>query len=352
VSNIVSFGAKLPTTYVAPTAEEFLARAYPPKEPLIEGLLHRRDLVAFGAKRRNGKTSLLTNMAVALAVGVPEFLGYAIPAARRSLLFMLEDDPGEYQNFLKEFIADRATGGRIRVITRDDIMDQQIPIDVEEERFRTLVENVAVAQRPDVIFIDNLAQVINAEYNDPKRVHRYIQFIYSLSKKFNAAVVTAIHPKKDDLALGQIDLAERPNDFFETFMGSSHFINSTGSLWGLQRKDDFAVFVGGRQRSEGSFATSYIWRPRRPGWFELVPDLSQKLQVVTKTPKRKRAWELLPEAPQTFSYSEGEALVRPALSSRDSYHAWISEMKRLKVIVETEEEGRYVKAMPGVVRSE
>ena len=50
-------------------------------------------------------------------------------------------------------------------------------------------------------------------------------------------VVTAIHPKKDDQALGQVDLSERPNDFFENFMGSSHFINSTGSLWGLQRKE-------------------------------------------------------------------------------------------------------------------
>jgi len=60
-------------------AEDFLKQPMPPKEPLVQDLLHRRDLVALGARRRNGKTSFVTDLAVALALGAGEFLGYAIP---------------------------------------------------------------------------------------------------------------------------------------------------------------------------------------------------------------------------------------------------------------------------------
>ena len=66
---------------LADTAEDFLARKFPEKEPLIEHLLHRRDLVALGARRRHGKTSFLTNMAVAMAIPVPDFLGHRSQSA-------------------------------------------------------------------------------------------------------------------------------------------------------------------------------------------------------------------------------------------------------------------------------
>jgi hypothetical protein len=347
VSRVVSFPGPSPAnSYIAPTAEQFLARPYPPKEPLLQGLLHRRDLVAFGAKRRNGKTSLLTNLAVALATGAPEFLGYTIPSARRSLLLMLEDDAGEYQGFLKEFVGSRALENRIRVVTKDDLMEHDIPIDADNDEFTWFVQATAKAHGADLVVLDNLAQMIAAEYNDPKRIHRYTKFIYTLAKQSDAAVVTAIHPKKDDQMAGAVDLETRPNDFFENFMGSSHFINSTGSLWGLQRKDDYAVFVGGRQRGEGTHAVSYIWRPNRSEWFTLLPNVEKKIELITKTPKRKQAWDLLPAAPEPFTYSQGEALVRPAMSSSDSYANWIREARRIGVVVDTEE-GKLVKATVG-----
>ena len=46
------------------SAEEFLAVEIPDKVPVIDGLVHKRDLVAFAARRRHGKTSLVTNLAV------------------------------------------------------------------------------------------------------------------------------------------------------------------------------------------------------------------------------------------------------------------------------------------------
>jgi hypothetical protein len=45
-------------------------------------------------------------------------------------------------------------------------------------------------------------------------------------------------------------------------MGSSHFINSTASLWGLDRPEgeDYSVFLGGRQRGDGNQKTCMIQR--------------------------------------------------------------------------------------------
>ena len=103
--------------FVGWSAEDFLNRPFPPQEPLISNLLHRRDMVGFGARRRHGKTSLSTHMAVALAVPEPDFLGYEIPAPRRSLLLMLEDDSGEYQEKLRAVVGGRDTAGRIRILS-------------------------------------------------------------------------------------------------------------------------------------------------------------------------------------------------------------------------------------------
>ena len=39
--------------------------------------------------------------------------------------------------------------------------------------------------------------------------------------------------------------------FFDTVMGRSQLVNQTGSLWGLERQDDYSLFLGGRQRGDG-----------------------------------------------------------------------------------------------------
>src|SRR5439155_3348139 len=102
------------------SAEEFLDREFAPKEPLIDGLLNKRDLVALAGRRREGKTSVAINLGVAVAAPSEEFLGYRISQTGRSLLLLLEDDPGELQDKLRRVIGDCKTEGRLRIVTRDD----------------------------------------------------------------------------------------------------------------------------------------------------------------------------------------------------------------------------------------
>jgi hypothetical protein len=318
---------------VAVTAEDYLRREYPAKEPLIDGLIHKRDMIAFGARRRHGKTTLLTNMAVAMAVPEADFIGYRIPERRKSLLLMLEDDPGEYQHTLRKLVGQRKMEGAIKVLTRVDFYQEDVSLDARSQSFQAVVRFNAGLHQPDLIVLDNLAQVVNADYNDATKIQDLMKFCFKLTSEFDCAVLVAAHPRKQ--GDNPPNIADAPELFFESIMGSSHFINSTGSLWGMERRDElgYSVFVGGRQRSEGTHGVSHI-RRRDDGWFELIDEAKANLPLVLNTSVRQKAWSLLPEPTITFGYRQGEALVKPAMAS-GTYAAWIKDCRRLRVIVET-----------------
>src|SRR5262249_60346667 len=61
------------------TLEDFLEKDLPPKEPLIEGVLYRRDTISLVGRRRHGKTTLIGNLSLALSLPLSDFLGYSIP---------------------------------------------------------------------------------------------------------------------------------------------------------------------------------------------------------------------------------------------------------------------------------
>jgi hypothetical protein len=333
---------KGPLRVQSATAEEFLAREYPEKEPLVAGLLHRRDLVAFGARRRNGKTTFLTNLGVALAAPATDFLGYSIPKRRRSLLLILEDDPGEYQNFLKRIVGGRDLAGCVRVLTREDFQQAEVRIDAADETFQNMVIRNASAHEADLVVIDNLAHVVNADFNDAKRIHGAMKFVYQLASEVDCAVIIAAHPRKEG-SEEKISLEENKTHFFESIMGSSMFINTTGSLWALERRDEMAVFVGGRQRSEGTDATVYIQRDDE-GWFQVLDAAVTNLPNALNTPQRHQAWQLLPKPGMSFGYNEGHAMVKAAMKSTSTYSEWMALCRRLKVIIDTPD-GRLVKAL-------
>jgi hypothetical protein len=158
-------------------------------------------------------------------------------------------------------------------------------------------------------------------------------FCHALACHHDTAIILPAHPKKED-PKNRTSLLADPDAFFESIMGSSHFINSTGSLWGLERhpEQDPAVFLGGRQRGDGHQGGSFI-AMNDEGWFYLLDEAQKNLGLVLNTQKRKDVWKLLPDPPKTFGYREGEALVSSAMRSGGSFNAWIKECRRLGVIV-------------------
>jgi hypothetical protein len=327
------------------TAEELLARQIPEQEPLVEGLLHSRDLVALGARRRNGKTSFVTDLGVELAAGSSDFLGYPIQKPRRSLLFMLEDDTGEYRDKLKKVLKQRDTAGRISVVLREDFYEAGVQLNIMDDGFGEALQQKAKEHKPDLIVLDNLAQIVCGDYNEPTKIDRVMRLARRLASDHNAALIIPAHPKKED-PQNKIELIEDPSAFFESIMGSSHFINSTGSLWGMQRQDDDIVaFVGGRQRGDGKQRSCYLAMDE-DGRYYVTSDAKAHIKLACNTDQRFQAWKLLPEPPQTFRYGEAEKLVESALK-KSAFEEWIKECRRLGLIVPASD-GKLIKVEAGL----
>lgn len=325
------------------TAEEFLGLELPPKQPLIDGLLYRRDIVALAGRRRHGKTTFIFNLVAASVLPLPAFLGYSIPNVTRALVYFLEDDDSELQIKLRRILKGRASGGRLALRTRTDFYRDGIPISVRESRFQNRVMQDITAHKPDLIVFDNLAHLIGADYNDPKHIHHLVRFTFQLTSAANAAVIIAAHPRKRNGKEPQEtkSLADDPEVFFEEVMGSSHFVNSCGSLWGLERNaDDRTTFCGGAQRFTGQQSAVKLEKDG-DDWFQIVGDLDESAEIALNTPTRQKAWGLLPK--RGFTYTEGEMAVKPAMKSGSTFSEWFRTLIRTKMVV-VEREGTYRKS--------
>jgi hypothetical protein len=303
------------------TAADFLKKDLPRKEALIDGLLYRRDLVTLAGRRRHGKTALILNLALLLSDPFykEHFLGYRIPHRRRVLAYLLEDDATELQDRLATMLgAQEYDLSRLALRTKDDFYPQGLKIDVSEKAFRDRVLKDVEEHKPDVVIFDNLAHLVGADYNNPTKMHEVTKFQYAVSNAGNCAIIIAAHPRKQSQdAKYKPTLAKNRDDFFDEVMGSSHFVNSTGSLWAIEKTPEgYSHFFGGTQRLTGTSSLTIIEMDGE-GWFRVLNDAVANYSLVVHTKKRKEAWVLLSED-RPFTYTEAEVLCKPVLSSKDT----------------------------------
>lgn len=335
--------------------QTFLNAKFPEAEPLIEGLLYRRDLVAVQGRRREGKTTLLMQVGLSLAAEPCfPFLGRTVQGPRRVLMYLLEDDARQLQDRFsamlrpdddddwKEHLEFLDEHGKNRAVirTREDFMEAGIPRNALNATFQGVVESDCQDSRPDLIIFDNLGVLINADYSEHNKIAQYTNFVERLSNKFNCAVITATHLRKND-RLRPVDILKSGDAWFEENIGSSHFMNSHGSMWGLQKssqEDGTTFFRGGAQRRFGF--SNLIPLHLINGWFDQADDFAANCELVLRTQKRKDAWEKLPSR---FTFSEAESAVKGVLSQKAFANLW-SEMKHTKLIMPVDGARVYRKA--------
>jgi hypothetical protein len=112
-------------------------------------------------------------------------------------------------------------------------------------------------------------------------------FVEYLSNKFNSAVMTATHLRKNDRSK-PVDIIQDGDGWFEENMGSSHFMNSHGSMWGLQKspeEDGTTYFRGGAQRKFGF--SQLIPMQLKHNWFEQVDDFLAACEMVLPHGQKK-----------------------------------------------------------------
>lgn len=313
----------------------------PEKEPLIENLLYLRDLVCLAGRRRNGKTALVLNLAISLAYGLEEFLGYKITRSCKVAAVLLEDDTREIQDNLGKMIKGKnliIDQGDLVIVTRADFMDSNTVIGVDDSKFISSIKTFCESVMPDVLILDNAAQLCAGDVNNPKMVHKMTKLCWDISQNYNCAVVIAAHPRKRGDKV--VDLVSDPEGFFEEVMGLSHFVNSFGSLWGLQRnQDDITIFLGGAQRYTGSeMAQSLILNEDK--WFEFSGDINGNIVIVTNTKARRQAWEALKGE---FTFTEACKACSEIIRSRHAFSDWWKQLQRCGVIVNNGDPRKFIK---------
>jgi hypothetical protein len=247
-------------------------------------------------RRRHGKTTLVINLGIALSLSCQEFLGFSIPNPRRCIAFLLEDDATEIQATLRKVLDAGTTEGRFKLVCKSDFLASKIPIDVADPGFRSAVANACNEHKPDAIFLDNASMLLGGDNNNPTKTHTMTQFSWGLANQFNSSVVVAAHPRKRSDWTRK--LKDDPEGFFEEVMGSSHFVNSFGSLWGIERDDlnnNKAYFVGGAQRLSGTQSLMVLEKDDS-GWLRVGSDVVENFDVVMSTEKRKEAWRQKPHS--------------------------------------------------------
>lgn len=316
----------------------FLALDTPPKEPIIHGLLSRRDLIGFAGRRRHGKTTFTLNLGVSLASGRP-LLGYDIERPFRVAAFLLEDDTREIQDKIRIVVNGSATlCENLFMFTREYFYRLKMQIAISNRLFVSCVKDLCEQAKPDVVILDNAAQLLSGDMNSQVQVHKLADLCRDLCYRFNCATVVPAHPRKANEHTPS--LTTDPEGFFEEIMGSSHFANSFGSLWGIERdKEDLTHFLGGQQRLTG-FQSALAIRKRDDGWFEVADDYYDNVSLATNTPKREAAWKVLPAK---FNFNEAYRLCEPHIKSKESFSEWIKHLCRLRLVYRFED-GSYHRA--------
>lgn len=323
-----------------PSLQNFLDIPTQEKEPLIHNLLYRRDLVGFGGRRRNGKTTLSLNISVSLAAG-RNFLDYQIDKPRKVLALLLEDDTWEIQDKVKLVIGDQTDQENVFknlfITTREYFAKRKILVSLQSKPFIRTVKDLCDTCQPDCIIIDNAAQLVQGDVNNAMKIHKLATLCFDLSQKYNCAIIVPAHPRKANE--NAPSLTTNPEGFFEEIMGSSHFVNSFGSLWGIQRNaDDLTHFLGGSQRLTG-FQNVLALRKRDDGWFEPVDDWDDAFDTACNTRKRQDAWKALP---LKFAFSDGCRIVEAFIHSRHAFNDWIQHCLRAGILVK-QSNGTYAK---------
>lgn len=205
--------------------------AHPPERRpiLLDGLLRQGELMVVVAEASVGKSWWCMQMALHLAEGHGEFLGFGIRRECRVLYAHQEmDAEGAYDRWRILIGEDGTIPPRI-----DDCYDQ-ITLGVIEEqlqegprRTRRLIpagyeelEARIAADRPDVCFIDTWGAVYDANENDKQATNAVAKQLARIAATYGCAIVVVHHYRK----LGTSDAGR--GDPFEAARGSSRLIDA------------------------------------------------------------------------------------------------------------------------------
>lgn len=219
--------ASVPNTRLAPpeTLTELLAATIPPPLQLFDGLMHE-GMLLFGGKSKRGKSWLMFDLALSLAVGRSGFRHFACPTPRPVLYLALEDGRARLQG--------RARAIQPNITSANDFHLRYTFAALADGGIEALADEIA-HYHYGLVVIDVLAKLESAPAGKSERNYHEIYEMFTplqaLRKAHPFCLAMLTHLRKQEA-----------DDVFDSLLGSVAYQGAQDVLWVLERKpkDDFA----------------------------------------------------------------------------------------------------------------
>lgn len=214
-----------PTRLAHETLTELLAADIPPPLQLFEGLMHE-GMLLFGGKSKRGKSWLMFDLALSLAVGRAGFRHFTCPEPRPILYLALEDGRARLQSRAKTIQPNLTTANAFHLMYAFPAFT--------DGGIELLAEAIA-QEHYGLVVIDVLGKLESPKDGRTERNYHDIYEMFTplqaLRKQHPFCLAMVTHLRKQEA-----------DDVFDALLGSVAYQGAQDVLWVLERKpkDDYA----------------------------------------------------------------------------------------------------------------
>lgn len=164
---------------------------------LIDPVFPKVGLVSLVGSSDTGKSTFLRQLAICIALGKEDFVGYQIHSTTRNVIFVsTEDDPASTSVSIKKPIKKLLEGSEREALHHlKFIFDVDVNGDSDRNLFKILERDLSKVGA-DLIVIDAFTDVFSGDINSSTKVREFLNQFSKLSKKHNCLVLFLHHTGK------------------------------------------------------------------------------------------------------------------------------------------------------------
>ena len=166
---------------------------------LIEPIFPKVGIVSLVGSSDTGKSTFLRQLALSVALGFGDFIGYTISASNRNVIYIsTEDDPASTSISLKKQIKGLYGGNQVSESSLNHlkfIFDFNLNEDNDENLFNILEKDLAET-KVDLIVVDAFTDIFSGDINSSTKVREFLNYFSKLAKDNNCLILFLHHTGK------------------------------------------------------------------------------------------------------------------------------------------------------------
>ena len=263
--------------------DDLLDEAERGQEWVVPGLIARGEAHLLVAKTKVGKTSLVTQVLLCVAMGIP-FLGLPIEAGV-AIGLLYEDSRKTIGNRLKHLMSDLAiekgslkASKNFMLETRDDRKAGARKIWLNGEakpRFDELKQQIQSRRNVKIVVIDTIKSVFQDKITEGEEVRPFIEAVQDLASELNVAIVFIAHENRKRETAGSVE-----------------FDNGFRQILRLQKSGDHCILTAHESNIVAAAPPLALINPANQSW-KIRPEVPERPSRAKSLTEKSRDQQLL-----------------------------------------------------------